>query len=71
MQQISTQQVNLIAPDNIEMHLIDPVDGLLANEECAGVQAYPFIKGSEPENYSRCVSSTMNKAKNWLNDFFN
>ncbi|MCK5477386.1 MAG: transglycosylase domain-containing protein, partial [Methylococcales bacterium] len=62
MRQISTQPVNLIPPDNIEMNWIDPFTGLLANEKCEGAISYPFIKGSAPEEYSNCVSSTLNRA---------
>ena len=69
MRQISTQPVNLIPPDNIEMNWIDPVSGLLANEKCEGAISYPFIKGSAPEEYSNCVSSTLNRATTWFNDF--
>ncbi|KAF3981706.1 MAG: penicillin-binding protein 1B [Methylococcales symbiont of Hymedesmia sp. n. MRB-2018] len=69
MKQISKQPVDLIAPDNIERHWIDPYDGLLANEDCADAVSYPFIKGSAPEQYSPCASSTVNRAKTWFNDF--
>lgn len=69
MKHISTKPVDLIPPDNIEIHWIDPTDGLLANESCEGAIVYSFIKGSEPEQYSPCVSTSLNKAKTWFNDF--
>ncbi len=69
LKKISTQPVYLIAPENIETHWIDPANGSLANEECEGAIAYPFIKGSAPEHYSACVASTVNKAKTWFNEF--
>lgn len=38
MKQISTQPVNLIAPDNIKM----------ATSGCSGSRSYPYVSGSEP-----------------------
>jgi penicillin-binding protein 1B len=69
MKQISRQSVDLIAPDNIETHWISPYDGLLANQDCEGAIPYPFIKGSEPDQYSPCVANTINRAKTWFNEF--
>ena len=70
MRQVSKQAVNLIPPDNVEMNWIDPANGMLANEQCEGVIAYPYIKGSAPRAESRCVSSTIDRAKTWFNGFF-
>lgn len=70
MRQISTKPVALIAPDTITTQWINPADGLLANETCAGAVRYPFIKGSGPEQYSACVASPANKAKTWLRGLF-
>ncbi len=39
MKQISTQPVNLIAPDNIKMSSVS---------NCSGSRSYPYIAGSEP-----------------------
>ncbi len=69
MRRISTLPVTLIPPDNIDTVLIDPENGLLANEECENLVAYPYIKGSAPTQSSPCVSSSINKAKSWFNDF--
>ena len=69
MRKISTQPVTLIAPDNVEMSLIDPETGFLANEECEGALLYPYIKGSAPEQDSPCVSSEFDRAKTWLDQF--
>lgn len=69
MRKISTQPVSLIPPDNIEIDLIDPENGLLANEECENAVSYPYIKGSAPEQESPCVSSNINKATIWFNHF--
>jgi penicillin-binding protein 1B len=51
------------------MSWIDPVNGLLANEECLGAMPYPFILGSAPAEDSPCVSTNINRAKTWFNDF--
>lgn len=69
MKQISTQAVSLVPPDNVAMYWIDPVNGLLANQECAGALLYPYIKGSAPEATSPCVTSILNRPINWWNDF--
>ncbi len=68
MRQISTQPVNLIAPDNIELSWIDPANGMLANAQCEGAIAYPFIEGSAPDQNAPCVSSPLNRAKTWFNE---
>ncbi|MFW5442737.1 MAG: penicillin-binding protein 1B [Methylococcaceae bacterium] len=69
MRRISTQPVYLVAPDNIEMNWVDPVNGLLANEQCAGARVYPFVSGSGPTIDSPCVTTNVNRAKTWFNDF--
>jgi penicillin-binding protein 1B len=68
MRQISVQPVTLIAPDNIKMVWVDPVNGLLANESCSGAQPYPFIAGSAPEESSPCVDSPINQIETLIND---
>ncbi len=70
MKQISTQAVYLIPPDNVQMHWVDPSNGLLANEACVGASQFPYITGSEPELSSPCLDSPVNRTKTWLNDFF-
>lgn len=69
MRKISTHPVTLIPPDNIEMSLIDPENGLLASEVCEGAISYPYIIGSAPQQDSPCVSSNINRAKTWLDQF--
>lgn len=69
IRKISTIPVNLIPPDNIETHLIDSENGLLANKECENVIAYPYVKGSAPVQESPCLSSNIDKAKTWFNHF--
>ncbi len=69
MRKISTQPVDLIPPDNIEMIWIDPANGLLANEACDGAELFPYVTGSAPDDESLCVSQKVNRAKTWLNNF--
>jgi penicillin-binding protein 1B len=68
MRQISTQPVTLIPPDNIKMAWVDPVNGLLANENCAGAKQYPFVVGSAPEEYSPCVDSPIDQLETLVKD---
>ncbi|MDP3876474.1 MAG: penicillin-binding protein 1B [Methylobacter sp.] len=67
MKQISTQPVTLIQPDNIKMAWIDPANGLLANEHCAGAKVYPFVAGSTPDDYSPCVDAPANSFETLIN----
>ncbi len=68
MKQISTQPVTLIQPDNIKMAWVDPVNGLLANENCEGARPYPFVAGSAPEESSPCVDSPINRVETLINE---
>ncbi len=69
MKQIARQPVNLIPPETIEMQWIDPVNGLLADENCEQAKLYPFISGSAPQLTSPCIETSLDKAKTWFNDF--
>ncbi len=69
MQKVAKQPVYLSMPDTVQNVWIDAETGLKANELCAGAVRYPFVRGSEPAKDAPCVSSTVNKAKTWLNDF--
>ncbi len=70
MKQIAKQPVDLIPPDSIETQWIDPVTGLLADQRCEGARPYPYVLGSAPTQWSPCVESTVDKAKDWFNNFF-
>jgi penicillin-binding protein 1B len=70
MKQISTQPVNLVAPDNIRMALVDPVTGLLAGEGCGWARNYPYIAGSAPVAYSDCGDAGSEQDKSWLEELF-
>lgn len=54
MKQISTQPVNLLPPDNIEMVRVNPYSGLIANQSCGAGRLYPYITGSEPTRHASC-----------------
>ena len=66
MRDIAKQSVDLVAPDNIEMVWIDPESGLYANENCEGAKRYPFIANSAPVENSPCISSPVNRVKQWF-----
>lgn len=70
MRQISSQPVNLIPPDNIQMAWVDPGNGLLANKACVGSRQYPYIAGSAPTIYSSCGEPVIEQDKSWFEDFF-
>ncbi|MDD1614764.1 MAG: penicillin-binding protein 1B [Methylococcaceae bacterium] len=70
MQQISTQPVNLIPPDNVKLVWVDPGSGLLANKDCGSGKQYPYISGSEPTAYSSCGQDVFEQDKSWFDDFF-
>ncbi len=65
MQQISTQAVNLIPPDNVKLVWVEPGSGLLTKQGCGGGKQYPYISGSEPTTYSGCGQED----KSWFEDF--
>jgi len=70
MQQISTQPVNLIPPDNVKLVWVDPGSGLLANKDCGNGKQYPYISGSEPTAYSSCGQDIFDQDKSWFDDLF-
>jgi penicillin-binding protein 1B len=70
MRQISNQPVTLNPPDNIQMAWVDPVTGLLANQNCAGARYYPYVTGSAPVATSACMDSPDIDDKSWFTDFF-
>jgi penicillin-binding protein 1B len=42
-------------PETVEWYWIDWPEPLLADEDCAGAVAIPFIAGSEPDALSDCM----------------
>ncbi len=70
MQQISTQPVNLIPPDNVNLVWVEPGSGLLTRKGCGGGKEYPYISGSEPTAYSNCGQEVLDQDKSWFEDFF-
>jgi len=68
MQQISTQAVNLIPPDNVKLVWVEPRSGLLTKKGCGGGKQYPYISGSEPTSYSGCGQEVFDKDKSWFED---
>ena len=66
MRQVSKQPVQLVPPDNVGMKWIDSVTGWLTSEDCPDARLLPFVEGSEPMEYSDCVSSPLDPAKSWF-----
>ncbi len=50
---LETRQRNW--PEGLEWFWIDWPDALLADRECPGARAIPFIEGSQPAQYSPCL----------------
>ncbi|MEY3289109.1 MAG: hypothetical protein RLZZ419_1351 [Pseudomonadota bacterium] len=69
MQQISTQPVNLIPPDNVKLVWVEPGSGLLTRKGCGAGKQYPYISGSEPTAYSNCGQEASDPDKSWFEDF--
>jgi penicillin-binding protein 1B len=57
MRRLRPQPLALLPPDGVEYQWIEPVSGLLANEDCPGARRIPFIRGSAPTAYASCVSA--------------
>lgn len=70
MQQISTQPVNLIPPDNVKLVWVEPSSGLLTRKGCGSGKQYPYISGSEPKVYSSCGQKVFERDKSWFEDIF-
>ena len=70
MQQISTQPVNLIPPDNVNLVWVEPSSGLLTRKGCGNGKQYPYISGSEPTAYSNCGQKVFEEDKSWFSDVF-
>ncbi len=54
MRSVKSLPLSALAPDAIEYFWIDN-SGRLSAEGCTGAQAFPFIKGSEPQMRSSCA----------------
>jgi penicillin-binding protein 1B len=69
MQKISTQAVNLIAPDNVKLMWVDSESGLLTRDGCGSSKQYPYIAGYEPTTYSECGQSVFEQDKPFFEEF--
>jgi len=70
MQQISTQPVNLIPPDNVTLAWVNPHSGALTTKDCGSGKQYPYISGSEPTAYSECGEDVFEQDKPWFTEIF-
>lgn len=66
-QDISTRELKLELPDEINLVWIDAETGLLSEKHCENAVELPYIKGSEPKQYAGCESRS---PLNWLKKIF-
>jgi len=64
MRGIDNMALQLTPPSGIEYHWVD-AQGLLADENCEGAVAFPYIAGSQPQQVSDCLQ------QRGLGGFFN
>ncbi|MBL4743845.1 MAG: transglycosylase domain-containing protein, partial [Cycloclasticus sp.] len=68
MRAISKEGLQLTKPDDVEYTWVDKM-GFRANEFCTDAVQYPYIKGSQPVDFSPCVGSvgrTIKRAGDWF-----
>ena len=58
MRRLEASSLERVAPETIEYLWVNPRTGLLADEQCEGAAAFPFIRGSAPTVRDECVSAT-------------
>ncbi len=64
---ISTHSVKLELPDEIKLLWIDNETGLLSDKRCENAVELPYIRGTEPNQYSDCESRS---PLDWLKKIF-
>ncbi len=65
--EISADSINLELPEEINMVWIDQPSGLRSEKRCENAVELPFIKGSEPDQYSGCEARS---PLDWLKKIF-
>jgi len=65
--EISADSINLELPAEIDMVWIDQASGLRSEKRCENAVELPFIKGSEPDQYSGCEARS---PLDWLKKIF-
>ncbi|GAB4200523.1 MAG: penicillin-binding protein 1B [Wenzhouxiangellaceae bacterium] len=55
--QIQSSDLQYTTPDDVAWYWIDWPADELADERCDGARPVPYIKGSEPEEWSKCIGS--------------
>jgi len=66
MSKVATEPVLLSRPDSIENTWIDDDSGLQTTGLCPSASSYPFVIGSEPQERSLCVESSIKKVRHWI-----
>ncbi len=64
---ISASSVNLELPEQISMFWIDQPTGLRSDKRCENAVELPYIRGSEPNEYSGCEARS---PLDWLKNIF-
>ena len=57
-------------PDGVSYYWVEPANGLLSREGCAGARYLPFIDGSEPRQQSGCRPDTLEGVIDWFKGKF-
>ncbi len=65
--EISASSVNLELPEEISMFWIDQPTGLRSDKRCENAVELPYIRGSEPNEYSGCEARS---PLDWLKNIF-
>lgn len=55
MKPLKPEPLDLIRPDTIELALVDPASGLMANASCAKSVKKPFLRGFAPAELAPCA----------------
>lgn len=62
---LNTTDLPYNSPENVAWYWIDWPQHELADEECEGAQAIPYIEDSEPKRWSDCVGNLRSFFRNW------
>lgn len=62
---LNTTDLPYNSPEHVAWYWIDWPQHELADKECEGAQAIPYIEDSEPERWSDCVGNLRSFFRNW------
>ena len=70
MRSLQATSVSLTTPESVDYQWILPESGLLADRQCPGAVAFPFVKGSGPREWSACAQRAESSEATGLPGFF-